>query len=78
MMTSVEDEYAPTVPPDVAERIRQWHEDAYERGRVDGPQTFDYLGLTLVVPPDVPKDTSSRPRGVRCPRAPRKNVVIAR
>jgi len=52
-MTSVEDAYRPTVTPEVAERIRRWHEDAYRGGRVDAPRTFDYLGLTLVVPPDV-------------------------
>lgn len=38
-----------------AERIRQWHENAYERGKSEGryDQTFSYLGTTLVVPPDV-------------------------
>ncbi len=38
-----------------AERIRQWHESAYERGKSEGrgDQTFNYLGTTLVVPPDV-------------------------
>lgn len=38
-----------------AERIRQWHESAYQRGKSEGrsDQTFSYLGTTLVVPPDV-------------------------
>jgi release factor glutamine methyltransferase len=39
-----------------AEKLRAWHEAAYAQGRAEGGstgQTFDYLGLTLVVPPDV-------------------------
>lgn len=38
-----------------AERIRRWHENAYAVGRAEGraERTYAYLGLTLVVPPDV-------------------------
>jgi release factor glutamine methyltransferase len=39
-----------------AEKLREWHEAAYSQGRAEGGstgRTFDYLGLTLVVPPDV-------------------------
>jgi release factor glutamine methyltransferase len=39
-----------------AQKLREWHEAAYAQGRAEGGstgQTFDYLGLTLVVPPDV-------------------------
>jgi release factor glutamine methyltransferase len=49
-------EYVPTVPPEEVERIRRWHERAYELGQAEaasGDQRFDYLGLTLVVPPQV-------------------------
>lgn len=48
--------YVPTIPSDESERIRRWHERAYELGRAEaagGDQHFDYLGLTLVVPPEV-------------------------
>jgi release factor glutamine methyltransferase len=47
--------YEPTISSAEAERLRQWHEAAYAEGRADGRtgQSFDYLGLTLVVPPDV-------------------------
>jgi release factor glutamine methyltransferase len=49
--------YAPTVSEEYAERIRRWHENAYrtakaEAGSGEG-QTFDYLGRTIVVPPQV-------------------------
>jgi release factor glutamine methyltransferase len=39
-----------------AERIRHWHEDAYANARAAGeagPRTVEYLGLTLVIPPQV-------------------------
>jgi release factor glutamine methyltransferase len=44
-----------TVTAEYAEQIRLWHERAYREGRAAGraEQTFDYLGLTIVVPPDV-------------------------
>jgi hypothetical protein len=49
--------YVPTVSEEYAERIRRWHENAYrtakaEAGSGEG-QTFDYLGRTIVVPPQV-------------------------
>lgn len=48
--------FTPTVDAAHAERIRAWHENAYRQARAAaaaGPQTFDYLGRTLVVPPGV-------------------------
>jgi release factor glutamine methyltransferase len=44
-----------TVTAEYAEQIRLWHERAYREARAAGraAQTFDYLGLTIVVPPDV-------------------------
>ncbi|HEX7745013.1 MAG TPA: methyltransferase [Micromonosporaceae bacterium] len=48
--------YVPTVSAEEAERIRTWHERAYEEARAQSAgtdQTFDYLGLTLIVPPQV-------------------------
>jgi release factor glutamine methyltransferase len=47
--------YVPELAPDEIERIRRWHEGAYQQGREDGQktQTFDYLGLSIVVPPGV-------------------------
>lgn len=48
--------YIPTVSVEEAERIRTWHERAYETARAESAgtdQTFDYLGLTIVVPPQV-------------------------
>lgn len=48
--------YSPTLSADEAERIRGWHERSYEAARTEAAgtdQTFDYLGLTLVVPPQV-------------------------
>jgi release factor glutamine methyltransferase len=46
--------YQPTISAEDAERLRRWHESAYAQGRAEGRagQTFDYLGLTLDVPPD--------------------------
>jgi release factor glutamine methyltransferase len=48
--------YVPMMPAEEAERIRRWHERAYELGQAEaagGDQRFDYLGLTLIVPPQV-------------------------
>jgi release factor glutamine methyltransferase len=43
------------MPAEQVERIRQWHERAYREAGAEGAseQTFDHLGLTLVVPPMV-------------------------
>src|SRR6266508_1994251 len=49
-------EYTPTVSDEYAERIRRWHENAYRMSRDeagDGDQTLEYLGRTIVVPPQV-------------------------
>jgi release factor glutamine methyltransferase len=47
--------YQPNLPPDQLEQIRRWHERAYREGQAEGAteQTFEYLGTTIVVPPDV-------------------------
>jgi release factor glutamine methyltransferase len=46
--------YRPTVSGEELEQISHWHERAYREGRAEvSDQTFDYLGITLVVPPDV-------------------------
>jgi len=47
--------YRPMVPDDVVEQIARWHERAYQEGRAGAAaeQTFDYLGATIVVPPEV-------------------------
>jgi len=45
--------YVPALPPADIERIRQWHQRAYAAIAARGEQTFDYLGLTLVVPAQV-------------------------
>ena len=41
--------------PEYAERVRQWHENAYRQAQAEAGsgQTFDYLDRTLVVPPQV-------------------------
>jgi len=47
--------YRPTVAAAYAEQIRRWHEKTYQSAKAQagsGP-TFDYLGLTLEVPPEV-------------------------
>ncbi len=44
------------VSEEYAERIRQWHEEGLRAARAEAGingQTFDYLGLTLYVPPQV-------------------------
>ncbi|XRQ09143.1 methyltransferase [Actinomadura welshii] len=48
-------DYTPTVSAEQIERIRHWHEDAYARRASETPavRTFDYLDLTLTVPPEV-------------------------
>jgi release factor glutamine methyltransferase len=48
-------DHTPTVPAEVAERLRRWHESAYQAAKMDGrvTQTFTYLGRTIVVPVDV-------------------------
>jgi len=48
-------DFMPTVSEEYAERIRLWHERSYREGRSEGKpeQTFSYLGLTIVVPPEV-------------------------
>jgi release factor glutamine methyltransferase len=47
--------YQPTLSEEHVEQIRVWHDRAYaeelEAGSVD--RTFDYLGLSIVVPPQV-------------------------
>lgn len=47
--------YVPTVSAEDAERIRQWHENAYRAAHAEAGsgRTFNYLGITLVVPPEV-------------------------
>lgn len=48
--------YSPNLPPEHVERIRRWHEEGWRAARAeagDDGQTFDYLGLTLYVPPHV-------------------------
>jgi release factor glutamine methyltransferase len=49
------DAYTPMVSAEYAESIRSWHENAYQAGKAEGRtvQTFEYLGRTIVVPPDV-------------------------
>src|SRR5829696_5971198 len=48
-------DYIPTVSAGYAERLRRWHEDAYQATKTEGRQTrtFAYLGRTIVVPPEV-------------------------
>lgn len=48
-------DYTPTVSAEYAERIRHWHESAYQATNTEGrrAQTFAHLGRTIVVPPDV-------------------------
>jgi release factor glutamine methyltransferase len=45
--------YEPTVSAEYAALIRQWHERSYAENRRETDQTVDYLGRTLVIPPDV-------------------------
>jgi release factor glutamine methyltransferase len=47
--------YEPTVSPEEAARMQAWHDEhyAYLQGVSEEGEVFDYLGLTLVVPPHV-------------------------
>ncbi len=48
--------YTPDLSPEHVERIRRWHEEGLRAARAEAGtdgQTFDYLGLTLYVPPQV-------------------------
>ncbi|MHB8682170.1 MAG: methyltransferase [Acidimicrobiales bacterium] len=47
--------YQPTLPPDHVEQIRIWHDRAYAEELEAGAseRRFDYLGTTIVVPPEV-------------------------
>ena len=49
--------YVPTVSEEYAGRIRRWHENAYRTAKAEASsgegQTFDYLGRTIAVPPQV-------------------------
>ena len=47
--------HRPTVSVEHAENIRRWHETAYRLARAEGAteQTFDYLGRSILVPPEV-------------------------
>lgn len=48
-------DFFPTVSAEHAERIREWHLNAYRamKSEGEGGQTFEYLGLTLAVPAEV-------------------------
>ena len=48
-------DFVPTVSAEHAERIRGWHLNAYQAMKAEGEggQTFEYLGRTLTVPPEV-------------------------
>ncbi|WP_337312448.1 hypothetical protein [Candidatus Aeolococcus gillhamiae] len=47
--------HTPFMSAERAERIRRWHEAAYQAAKREGAsgQTFEYLGRTIVVPPQV-------------------------
>lgn len=47
--------YVPTIPAEHADRIRRWHESAYQASREEAGagQEISYLGCTLQVPPEV-------------------------
>lgn len=45
--------YVPTFSAEYAEIVRQWHERSYATAKRETTETVDYLGRTLVVPPDV-------------------------
>jgi release factor glutamine methyltransferase len=47
--------HTPRMSPEAVERVRKWHEQSYLSARREGAreQTFDYLGRTIVVPPQV-------------------------
>ena len=48
--------YRPTVSPEEAARMQAWHDEHYEylKKVSEEGEVFEYLGLTLVVPPHVP------------------------
>jgi release factor glutamine methyltransferase len=48
-------EYAPTLSDEYVAQIRRWHDRAYTEAVTDSrtAQTFEYLGFTIVVPPQV-------------------------
>lgn len=49
-------DYRPRLADAETERIRRWHEAAYSAAKAEAGergQTFEHLGLTLVVPPSV-------------------------
>ena len=50
---AAESGYRPTVSRDYAQQIKHWHEQTYQRARIRGESTYQYLGLTLEVPADV-------------------------
>jgi release factor glutamine methyltransferase len=47
--------FPPTLPPEHVEQIRLWHDRAYAEAieAASADQVFDYLGMTIVVPPQV-------------------------
>src|SRR5918998_1543964 len=48
--------YTSDPQPEHVERLRRWHEEGLRAARAEAStdgQTFDYLGLTLYVPPQV-------------------------
>ena len=47
--------YCPTLPPAQLDQIERWHERAYREGQAEGlvEQSYDHLGTTIVVPPEV-------------------------
>jgi len=47
--------YTPMMSSEDTEDLRRWHERAYQERRAQAvrDQIFDYLGLSIVVPPDV-------------------------
>jgi release factor glutamine methyltransferase len=47
--------YRPTVTDAYAAQVRRWHENTYQsaKAQAGSGHTFDYLGLTLEVPPEV-------------------------
>jgi len=69
-----EPDYTPTVSREYAERLRRWHESAYEELRAGGEQTITYLGRTLVVPAGVFAPTPRR----NSESSPTSQVVTAR
>jgi release factor glutamine methyltransferase len=48
-------DYRPTLPPEHLDQIRIWHDRAYAEALEEGSEvrSFDYLGVSIIVPPDV-------------------------